>query len=111
MNENAYESPTTVDAPRKTRGLRWAIWSGIACLIVSVVCGALTAPGLVSSFQTIAQESETPKAQDLADGISWALIPSYGVVPLGIIFILLLFLGLVARRPIEETASNPAELP
>lgn len=111
MNENAYESPTTVDGPRRTRGLRWAIWSGIACLIAAVVCAVMTVASLVSSFQTIAQESATPKAQDLAEGIGWALIPEKGIVPFGVIGILFLIVGLVVRRPVEENASNREEIP
>ena len=102
MSDNPYESPLTTDASRRTRGIRWAIWSGIACLIVAATCAVLTIVWMIFSFQTISQSSSTPKAKDLAEGISNAMIPAYAIVPFGLVGIILVIVGLVVRRPIED---------
>jgi Mn2+/Fe2+ NRAMP family transporter len=101
MDDNPYESPASVGVPRETRGTRWAIWSGITCLAVAVICAVLAVVGIISTFQTIA-EAPTPKAQDLAAGIRNAMIPAYGTVPFGLLGIILLIVGFAVRRPIDE---------
>ena len=101
MTENAYESPKTIDVPRKTQGIRWAIWSGLACLGCAVICLVLTVGWMIFSFQTVAQSSSTPQAQDLAEGISNAFIPAYGIVPFAVLGIALVIIGLAVRRPVE----------
>ena len=102
MNDNAYKSPTIVDPPRRTRGTRWAIRSGIACLVAAAVCSVLTVAWMISSFRIVAEASSTPKAEDLADGISNALIPALGIVPFGLLGIILVVIGLLVRCPMEE---------
>ena len=102
MNENPYVSPKTAGVPRKTRGIGWAIWSGVACLVVAAICGLLTVVLMISSFRTIAQTNSTPKPTDLAEGISNAMLPLYGIVPFGLLGIVLVIVGLVVRRPIKQ---------
>jgi len=103
MNTNPYESPTGVAPPRKTRGTRWAIWSGVACLLLAAICALLTVAGMVLSFQSVAESATPPRPEDLATGISIALIPAFGIVPLGLLGVVLLIVGLVVRRPVEES--------
>ena len=102
MNENAYKSPMTVDPPRRTRGIRWAIWSGIACLAVAAPCAILTLAVMIISFRDVAQASGPPRTEDLAEGISFSLIPAFGVLPFGLVGVALLIIGLAIRRPIQE---------
>ncbi|MDB4516953.1 hypothetical protein N9089_05065 [Crocinitomicaceae bacterium] len=68
----------------------------------AVICLVLTVTRMIFSFQAVAQASSTPKAKDLAEGISNALIPAYGVIPFAILGIALVIAGLAVRRPIEE---------
>ena len=98
MSENPYQSPAAAGARRKTRGTRWAIWSGIACLVISAVCTVLTVAGMMASFQTVG--SSSPQA--VATGIGGAMIPAYGIFPFGLAGIILVIAGIVIRRPISE---------
>jgi len=99
MNENAYESPTVVDTPPKTRGTRWAIWSGIVCLLLAVLCVIATVAGMIVSFNNVASDANTPSAEELAAGISRSMIPFYGAIPLGLAGVVLLVIGFLVRRP------------
>ena len=102
MNDNPYESPVTAGTPQKTRGIRWALWSGIACLVMAAICTVLAVAWMIASFQTVAQASSTPKPEDVAVGISITVIPAYGIVLFGLVGIILVIVGIVVRRPIEE---------
>jgi hypothetical protein len=98
MNENPYES-ATVDGPRKTLRTKWAIWSGVTCLLLAALCAVAAVAGMIASFRTVAAASSTPRAKDLAEEISNSLIPAFAIVPLGLAGIVLLITGFVVRRP------------
>ena len=102
MDTNPYESPTGADPPRKTRATRWAIWSGVACLLLAAICFLLTVAGMVLSFGIIAQSPTTLEPADLATGISISMISTLAAIPLGLLGVVLLIVGLVVRRPVEE---------
>jgi len=103
MSSNPYESPICAERPQETRPTWWAIWSGIACLLVAALCFLLTVAGMVLSFHTLAQSSTTPTPADLANGISIAMISSFAAIPLGLLGIILVIVGLAVRRPMEES--------
>ena len=98
MNENAYESSTAIDRPRKTQVTKWAIWLGVTCLLLAALCAVATVLGIMASFRAAAG-SGSPRPADLAEGIGNSLIPAFGIVPLGLAGIVLLIIGFVVRRP------------
>lgn len=98
MSESPYRPPTPADPPRTTRRNSWALALGFACLAISAVCAVLTVGGLANTFQTAAEATSTPPAKELAEGISYALLPAYGVVPFGLLGIVLLIVGLLTGR-------------
>jgi biopolymer transport protein ExbB/TolQ len=57
---------------------------------------------MLVTFYTIGRSSTALNAEQVARGISVAMIPTLAVVPLGAIGILLLILGFVFRRPVAE---------
>jgi len=102
MRENPYESPATSDARPRTQGTKWALWSGIACLVAAGLCFVLTIVMMASCFDTFGSAPATPRPEDLANGIARAMIPAYGVLPLGLLGIVLIVVGLVVRRPVDK---------
>lgn len=103
MNENAYQSPTKVEGPETVRGVRWAFWAGIVCLLVAALCVVITVVGMILAFQTVDRGPGTPAPEDLGQGISNALIPSCAAVPVGLAGVILVIVGLVSRRSIPPS--------
>ena len=102
-NPNPYQAGDASNAAPRTRATRWMIWAGAVTLLLAVVCVISSVFGMMSSFDTIATSPTTPDPSDLANGISSALIPSVTAAPLAILGIVLMILGFVRRRPIDET--------
>lgn len=105
MSENPYQSPSTAGSSSRQGSARRVVWSGIVCLGLAGVCLGLagvclvlTVVGLMAAFRAVA-ESTTPVPDELASRISYALLPSFAGVLLGIVGIGLLILGFVKRRP------------
>jgi hypothetical protein len=57
---------------------------------------------MIVTFDTVGRFSNALTPQQLARGISIAMVPALAVVPLGAFGILLLVLGLVFRRPVAK---------
>ncbi len=102
MSNNPYAPPSSVNPPRKTRCTRWIVYLGLACLALSALCLALTCAAMYLSFHAIATSPTTPTPAQLAVGISWAMIPSFAVLPSGLIGIVLLIAGFALRQPVDE---------
>lgn len=102
MSNNPYSPPSSVNPACKTRCTRWLVYLGLACLALSALCFGLTCAAMFLSFRAIAASPTAPTPAQLALGISWALVPSYAVVPLGLIGIVLLILGFAIRQPDRE---------
>ncbi|MFW5692669.1 MAG: hypothetical protein ACOCWL_00495 [Thermoguttaceae bacterium] len=105
MSNNPYIALSSVNAPRKTRCTRWLVYLGAGCLVLSAVCFGLTIVAMVLSFREIAASPTPPTPAQLAVGIGWAMIPSYAVLPFGLIGVVLLIAGFVLRQPNRE--ANP----
>jgi hypothetical protein len=102
MDNNPYQSPSSPAESPKTRPVRWLVWSGLICLALAVLCFLATVVGMLVTFNTIGRSSTALSAEQVARGISIAMIPTLAVVPLGALGILLLILGFVFRRPAAE---------
>ena len=102
MNENPYRSTAHGGGSRKTRTTWWLVWSGVVSLLLAVGCLIATVVGMMASFNAIATSSGAPRPEDLAEGISYALIPGYAAIPLGLLGVILIILGFVIRRPIHD---------
>ena len=103
MTENPYQPGTAANATSKTRATRWLVWSGIAALLLAALCLVATVVGMTLAFDTMANASSTPSPSELANGISFATIPSFAAAPLGLLGNVLLIVGFIRRRPV----SNP----
>lgn len=101
MDENPYESTAHGGSPTKTRATLWLVWSGVASLALSVACAIATVVGMIASFAAIAESSTAPRPENLARYISYALLPGYAVIPLGLLGIILVVLGFAIRRPTD----------
>lgn len=97
MDHNPYEPPSSPAETPRTRPIRWLVWSGVICLVLAALCFAATVLGMLVTFSAIGR-SPTVSAEQVARGISIAMLPAAAVVPLGVVGILLLVLGLVFRR-------------
>ena len=74
---------------------------GLICLCIAALCVAATVVGIIYSFNVVAGSASPPNPQDLATGISMAKLPSLGVVPFGVLGVILLVTGLLIRRPVD----------
>lgn len=101
MNRIPYRPPTAAEVPRKTCGIRWAIWSGITCLFAAAMCALLTFVFIYSTFESLAPESAS-NPDDSAVGIRHAFVSGYGIMAFGVLGTILLIVGLAVRRPIDE---------
>jgi ABC-type Fe3+ transport system permease subunit len=103
MNPNPYKAGTASIAAPKTRATRWMIVSGAIALLLAALCFVATVVGMILSFDTIATSSSTPKASELASGISTALYSSISAALLAIVGIVLLILGFVRRQLVASS--------
>ena len=99
---NPYEPGTVTTTPNKTRSTRWLVWSGVALLSLAALCLVATIIGMMWSFESVANSSSTPAPYSLARGISYASLPSIGIVPLGVLGIVLLIAGFLVRQPASK---------
>ncbi|NQU25046.1 MAG: MotA/TolQ/ExbB proton channel family protein, partial [Candidatus Nealsonbacteria bacterium] len=101
MDQNPYESTQTTGASRRTRSTRWLVWAGVACFVIAAICVAVTVVGMIYCFSVIAESSSTPRPEDLARGISTAMLPIFAAIPFAVLGVILLVAGLVIRRPVS----------
>lgn len=82
------------DRPKtKTRATRWLIWLGLFCMIV---------PPMIGMLVTFNKMMQSPNAGVSSDSIRWT-------IEMSVVGTLVMFLGLVRRRPVVESESdNPA---
>ena len=76
----------------KTRATRWLVWLGVLCLILPSMIALLVAFNRIQQSPTAATVSPEP----LVDSLRW-------ITGSTVIGILLMFLGLVHRKPIFES--------
>jgi hypothetical protein len=104
MTDNPYASDfTTSDTTPKTRANRRLVWSGVACIVVAVLCPLVTIVSMMVSFNSIDNSSGTQRPADLAESAALAVIPSYAALPFGILGIVLVVVGLNVRRPVANS--------
>ena len=103
MNQNPYFPGKELAAEPRTRTTRWMIWAGAASLLLAGFCLIATVLGMMWSFNVIATSGTTPSASELANGISFAMLPSIAAVPLALLGIVFLILGFGRRQPVAET--------
>lgn len=101
MANNPYQPPADGGRQRNRRGLRWAVWSGVTCLAVAAICAVLIIYRLVSAFDAIANSSTAPTPRELSSAIP-PTIYWYGMILFGLAGIVLLILGWIIRRPIND---------
>lgn len=105
-SETAFTNPyQAVDAPsasRRTRGIRWMIWTGAVALSLAILCLFAAFFWLMQPFQAIETASPATNASDLAFDISLALVPLVFAGLFMIVGIVLLILGFVLRQPVIE---------
>ena len=100
MSVNPYESTTSKQATLpKTRPTMWLVWFGVAAIVVALLCVLLLVVGIVLTFNNIAGGAAQPDPADLANGISWSVLPTIMAIPLGVIGIALIVVGFVMRKP------------
>ncbi len=92
-NANSSVSPRTRPTP-------WLVWSGVASLVLAVVCVLMTLAETIAVFNRLAHMT-MPKPADLAEGMSLALIPTIAAAPLGLLGIGLLLAGFIWRKPMD----------
>lgn len=97
MTTNPYQPPNRLGAKRTT-STRWLLYAGGCLLLLAVVCVATTVLGMMRTFSEVAA-AESANPADLAQGIAWAVIPSFAAFPLAVLGIVLLVLGFAIRRP------------
>jgi hypothetical protein len=102
MDHNPYQPPSSPAEAPKTRPVRWLVWSGLICLALAALCSLATLVEMLVTFHTIGHSSTALTPEQLARGISIAMVPTLAVVPLGALGILFLILGLVFRRRVAK---------
>lgn len=95
QSDNAGPSVSPRPRPRS-----WLVWSGVASLVLAVVCVLLTLTETIRVFNRLAHMT-MPKPADFAEGMSLALIPTFVAAPLGLLGIVLLVAGFIWRKPPE----------
>lgn len=102
MSQNPYEVGTATSHAQRTRPTRWMIVTGCICLGLAVLSLIATVVVMMWSFELVAKTNAASAPYDLANGISFAMIPSVAAVPLGLVGILFLVLGFVRRRSVTD---------
>ncbi len=101
MEQNPYQSSRSPGVPTRTTSTRWLVWTGVACLALAMMAAAGAVVNVVLGFQAIAQSSD-PSPEALARRMSLSSLLLFGAPPFGLTGIVLLILGLVLRRPMED---------
>ncbi|WP_146596690.1 MotA/TolQ/ExbB proton channel family protein [Novipirellula galeiformis] len=101
MDDNPY-TPGSISSKPKTRASRRWLWAGFTSLALATLCIIATVIGMIWSFDAVANSSTAPKPSDLATGISNAMIPSIGAMPLALLGVALLVVGFIRREPIDS---------
>ena len=84
MDDNPYTPGIIEDKPKPRASRRW-LGAGLISLALAGLCLMATVMGMIRSFNSVARAPSSPKAAELATGISNSLIPLIGAIPLTVL--------------------------